>query len=265
MAPVFLSPGRESGEQVAPSIDSSSLYSASERKPPSRSLPGQSSASDTLCAPADGAAVSPTVPSEEKNRQVHLLFSDGPADVSQDNPGHGLTDPIRPALCNPAGTTQESSAVSSNSKTEELHLYSSSSMYTSHSMDTKPGIARVSVSLPRSYRRSDSSRLTSVVTPRPFGTQSTKVSSLPRTFIVSHSTFLTVCSFLFSFPPWSGKQSLRGKGRGRCCVRCSPGEALCYLLLPDLFTVLLNNEKTLSLISSTCFAMKNISNYLKQM
>ncbi|XP_072553845.1 LIM domain only protein 7 isoform X11 [Paramormyrops kingsleyae] len=180
---------RESGEQVAPSIEAGSLYSASERKPPTRSLPGQSSASDTLCAPADRATVPPTVPSQEKNRQVHSLFPDGPADVSQDIPGH--TNPIRPALCNQAGIPQESSAVSSNSKPEELQPYSSGPLYTSHSMDTKPGMARVSMSLPRSYRRSDSSRLTSVVTPRPFGTQSTKVSSLPRTFIMedSHKRF----------------------------------------------------------------------------
>ncbi|XP_035249233.1 LIM domain only protein 7 isoform X4 [Anguilla anguilla] len=40
----------------------------------------------------------------------------------------------------------------------------------------------VSASLPRSYQRPDSSRLTSVVTPRPFGTQATRIASLPRTF-----------------------------------------------------------------------------------
>ncbi|XP_048862380.1 LIM domain only protein 7 isoform X9 [Brienomyrus brachyistius] len=182
---------RESGEQVAPSIDAGSLYSASERKPPTRSLPGQSCASDTLCAPADGASVPPTVASQERNRQARSLLPEGPAEVSRDHPGHGHTDPIRPALDNQAGTTQESSAVSSNSKPEDHRPYSSGPLYTSHSMDTKPGMARVSVSLPRSYHRSDSSRLTSVVTPRPFGTQSTKISSLPRTFIMddSHKRF----------------------------------------------------------------------------
>ncbi|KAM5147154.1 LIM domain only protein 7 isoform 8-T8 [Callospermophilus lateralis] len=41
---------------------------------------------------------------------------------------------------------------------------------------------RVSSSLPRSYQKTDTARLTSVVTPRPFGTQSRGISSLPRSF-----------------------------------------------------------------------------------
>ncbi|CAJ1079745.1 LIM domain only protein 7-like [Xyrichtys novacula] len=49
------------------------------------------------------------------------------------------------------------------------------------SMEPKPpGASRVSASLPRSYQRSDSARITSVVTPRPFGTQSSRITSLPR-------------------------------------------------------------------------------------
>ncbi|KAM4608928.1 LIM domain only protein 7-like isoform 1-T1 [Polymixia lowei] len=44
-----------------------------------------------------------------------------------------------------------------------------------------PGVSRVSASLPRSYQRSDSARLTSVVAPRPFRPQSTHITSLPRT------------------------------------------------------------------------------------
>ncbi|KAG9349551.1 hypothetical protein JZ751_027998 [Albula glossodonta] len=64
---------------------------------------------------------------------------------------------------------------------------SSSSVYKSNSMDTKPGPARVSASLPRSYQRTESARLPSVVTPRPFGTQSTRISSLPRTFAMDDS------------------------------------------------------------------------------
>ncbi|GAA6224075.1 LIM domain only protein 7 isoform X8 [Lates japonicus] len=51
------------------------------------------------------------------------------------------------------------------------------------SMEPKPpGVSRVSASLPRSYQRSDSARLTSVVTPRPFGTQPSRITSLPRAF-----------------------------------------------------------------------------------
>uniref|UniRef100_A0A671KJ71 LIM domain only protein 7-like n=1 Tax=Sinocyclocheilus anshuiensis TaxID=1608454 RepID=A0A671KJ71_9TELE len=56
-----------------------------------------------------------------------------------------------------------------------------SSLYKPNSMDTKQsGLDQVSASLPRSYQRSDSARLTSVVTPRPFGTQSNRIASLPR-------------------------------------------------------------------------------------
>ncbi|KAM8855711.1 LIM domain only protein 7-like isoform 5-T5 [Spinachia spinachia] len=53
------------------------------------------------------------------------------------------------------------------------------------SMEPKaPGVSRVSASLPRSYQRADSARLTSVVAPRPFGTQSSRLSSIPRAFTV---------------------------------------------------------------------------------
>ncbi|XP_061548932.1 LIM domain only protein 7 isoform X3 [Phycodurus eques] len=42
-------------------------------------------------------------------------------------------------------------------------------------------VSRISASLPRSYQRSDSVRLSSVVTPRPFGTQRSRLGSLTRT------------------------------------------------------------------------------------
>ncbi|XP_029700545.1 LIM domain only protein 7 isoform X4 [Takifugu rubripes] len=47
-----------------------------------------------------------------------------------------------------------------------------------------PALSRVSASLPRSYQRSDSARLTSVVAPRPFGAQTSRITSLPRAFTV---------------------------------------------------------------------------------
>ncbi|AWP13403.1 putative LIM domain only protein 7 [Scophthalmus maximus] len=56
------------------------------------------------------------------------------------------------------------------------------------SMEPKPpAVSQVSASLPRSYQRSDSARITSVVTPRPFGTQSSRISSLPRVFAMDDS------------------------------------------------------------------------------
>uniref|UniRef100_A0A674NDA3 LIM domain 7a n=1 Tax=Takifugu rubripes TaxID=31033 RepID=A0A674NDA3_TAKRU len=52
-----------------------------------------------------------------------------------------------------------------------------------------PALSRVSASLPRSYQRSDSARLTSVVAPRPFGAQTSRITSLPRAFTVSTRSF----------------------------------------------------------------------------
>ncbi|XP_066542360.1 LIM domain only protein 7 [Hoplias malabaricus] len=65
---------------------------------------------------------------------------------------------------------------------------SQASLYKPNSAETKQsGVARVSASLPRSYQRSDSARLTSVVTPRPFGTKTNKISSLPRAYTMDES------------------------------------------------------------------------------
>ncbi|XP_049904528.1 LIM domain only protein 7-like isoform X9 [Epinephelus moara] len=74
----------------------------------------------------------------------------------------------------------------------EVGAPSSGSLYKQQpqpsSMEPKPpGVSRVSASLPRSYQRSDSARLTSVVTPRPFGTQSSRLTSLPRAFAMDDS------------------------------------------------------------------------------
>uniref|UniRef100_A0A672SCB0 LIM domain 7a n=1 Tax=Sinocyclocheilus grahami TaxID=75366 RepID=A0A672SCB0_SINGR len=79
-----------------------------------------------------------------------------------------------------------SSELISNTKPVKNSSGPISSLYKPNSMDTKQsGLDQVSASLPRSYQRSDSARLTSVVTPRPFGTQSNRIASLPRVFTVS--------------------------------------------------------------------------------
>ncbi|XP_074185489.1 LIM domain only protein 7 isoform X18 [Rhinolophus sinicus] len=54
------------------------------------------------------------------------------------------------------------------------------SLSSQHSLRTQS--AQVSASLPRSYQKTDTARLTSVVTPRPFGSQSRGISSLPRSY-----------------------------------------------------------------------------------
>ncbi|XP_023582493.1 LIM domain only protein 7 isoform X3 [Trichechus manatus latirostris] len=56
------------------------------------------------------------------------------------------------------------------------------SLSSQHSRSTPVESTRVSASLPRSYQKTDTARLTSVVTPRPFGSQSRGISSLPRSY-----------------------------------------------------------------------------------
>lgn len=53
-----------------------------------------------------------------------------------------------------------------------------------HSLSTQTESTRISASLPRSYQKTDTARLTSVVTPRPFGSQARGISSLPRSYTV---------------------------------------------------------------------------------
>ncbi|XP_073203089.1 LIM domain only protein 7 isoform X2 [Lepidochelys kempii] len=65
-----------------------------------------------------------------------------------------------------------------------LEEQSSVPLSTHHSVNAQMGSARVSASLPRSSQKTDTSRLTSVVTPRPFGVHSRGISSLPRSFTV---------------------------------------------------------------------------------
>ncbi|XP_037655747.1 LIM domain only protein 7 isoform X4 [Choloepus didactylus] len=67
----------------------------------------------------------------------------------------------------------------SKSPVEELR---SASLSSQHSLNTQMESTRVSASLPRSYQKTDTARLTSVVTPRPFGSQSRGISSLPRSY-----------------------------------------------------------------------------------
>ncbi|XP_058042692.1 LIM domain only protein 7 isoform X3 [Ahaetulla prasina] len=52
----------------------------------------------------------------------------------------------------------------------------------SQSSNAQTGSGRVSASLSRSYQKTDTARLTSVVTPRPFGAPMRGISSLPRSF-----------------------------------------------------------------------------------
>ncbi|XP_072434059.1 LIM domain only protein 7-like isoform X2 [Chiloscyllium punctatum] len=59
---------------------------------------------------------------------------------------------------------------------------SSAALYTRHAMDPKTEQTKVSNSLPRNYQAPDVSRIAPVIVPRPYGTQSKRVSSLSRSY-----------------------------------------------------------------------------------
>ncbi|XP_012578583.1 PREDICTED: LIM domain only protein 7 isoform X2 [Condylura cristata] len=82
------------------------------------------------------------------------------------------------------GTLRAETQLPSPSPVEEQH---SAPLSSQQSQSTQMESTRVSASLPRTYQRTDTARLTSVVTPRPFGTQSRRISSLPRSYTMDDS------------------------------------------------------------------------------
>ncbi|XP_073899315.1 LIM domain only protein 7 isoform X9 [Castor canadensis] len=76
--------------------------------------------------------------------------------------------------------------VPSKSPAEEQHP---ASLSFQHSLTTPMESTQISASasLPRSYQKTDTARLTSVVTARPFGSQSRGISSLPRSYTMDDS------------------------------------------------------------------------------
>ncbi|XP_056321080.1 LIM domain only protein 7 isoform X5 [Danio aesculapii] len=189
--------------------------------PRSRTLPPRSYTIDTPYTATDKPFV-PSIPSlREKEPVAGTLASDQtdlstkPARASPDIPDkinnsnqvsqtmtQSLLDDPVPAFSNsntsliksasaikPTSSTKPNiSEFISNTKVAESSSDAISSLYKPNSMDTKPsGLDQVSASLPRIYQRSDSARLTSVVMPRPFGTQSNRIASLPRAFTMDDS------------------------------------------------------------------------------
>uniref|UniRef100_A0A8C6XP43 LIM domain 7 n=1 Tax=Naja naja TaxID=35670 RepID=A0A8C6XP43_NAJNA len=78
-----------------------------------------------------------------------------------------------------------------------------STLPSSQTSNAQTGSGRVSASLSRSYQKADTARLTSVVTPRPFGAPMRGISSLPRSFTVKTGFCLKV---------W-GSTSVQGQGK----------------------------------------------------
>ncbi|KAG7331138.1 hypothetical protein KOW79_005107 [Hemibagrus wyckioides] len=137
--------------------------------------------------------------------------TDAPSSPVQSSLGHGhslLDDPVptsatsKPSLLEPASTTQStrtSTTLQANSSSKPITKSSISatptpaprqdqsqtSLYKPVATEAKQPIApRVSASLPRSYQKSDTARITSVITPRPFGAPNAKIASLPRSYTV---------------------------------------------------------------------------------
>uniref|UniRef100_A0A8C2C7P4 Ubiquitin carboxyl-terminal hydrolase isozyme L3-like n=1 Tax=Cyprinus carpio TaxID=7962 RepID=A0A8C2C7P4_CYPCA len=128
---------------------------------------------------------SPDIPLkiEESHTTTQSLLDDPVPALSSSN-----TSLIKPTSVSKTSSVLSSSELISNTKPVENSSGPISSLYKPNSMDTKQsGLDQVSASLPRSYQRSDSARLTSVVTPRPFGTKSNRIASLPRAFTVDDS------------------------------------------------------------------------------
>lgn len=93
------------------------------------------------------------------------------------------------------GSATREAPAPSKSPAEEQ---SSTLLSTRYSVNAQTGSAQVSASLPRSYQKTDTSRLTSVVTPRPFGVHSRGISSLPRSLTVKFSLVPEVYKCLVS-------------------------------------------------------------------
>lgn len=92
---------------------------------------------------------------------------------------------------------------------------------TRYSVNAQTGSAQVSASLPRTYQKTDTSRLTSVVTPRPFGVHSRGISSLPRSFTVKFRFIPEVCK-RGVFNSW-GNSSFNVLVLFKKCLLCDEG------------------------------------------
>ncbi|XP_041662517.1 LIM domain only protein 7 isoform X3 [Cheilinus undulatus] len=186
----------------------SSESSLKEEEPPAASpatgraaSPPTSREVDIVDSPAGSDATTTTstttITSSITPRSLRRSQSPEPAPPRR-NPSTGYTSTVKTEE-----TTTVLSSSSSAPKVPELRrpllvtqpvveAPSSGSLYKPQpqisSMEPKPpAVSRVSASLPRSYQKSDTTRITSVVTPRPFGTQSSRITSLPRAYTTDDS------------------------------------------------------------------------------
>ncbi|XP_042722332.1 LIM domain only protein 7 isoform X5 [Lagopus leucura] len=105
------------------------------------------------------------------------LFEEETSYGTKDSKSQYAAQRSKENLPNPESYGMREAPAVSKSLAEEQ---SSALLSTRYSVNAQTGSAQVSASLPRSYQKTDTSRLTSVVTPRPFGVHSRGISSLPR-------------------------------------------------------------------------------------
>uniref|UniRef100_A0A4W4EJ46 LIM domain 7a n=1 Tax=Electrophorus electricus TaxID=8005 RepID=A0A4W4EJ46_ELEEL len=101
----------------------------------------------------------------------------------------GADNPPRECSATPHRRTPTvSSATPRQSPPREWPQDQSPALFKPNLVDRKQEAAgQISASFPRTYQKSHSARLTTVVAPRPFGTQTTRISSLPRAPTVNDS------------------------------------------------------------------------------
>ncbi|KAJ8404619.1 hypothetical protein AAFF_G00334820 [Aldrovandia affinis] len=176
--PRSASPAKTSANRASPtSANQADLTSVSQTSPTGTKdaeLTGTTLKDQTSTLPSNRTSPAPApTPADPSSDPPSTLVNIGPAATSKTEESSAGTVSRAPEFKRPF--------------TRAVEEQSSGSLYKHNSMDTKPAAARVSASLPRSYQRLDSARLTSVVTARPFGTQSTRIASLPRTFAIEDS------------------------------------------------------------------------------
>lgn len=173
--------------------------------PRTRTLPERSYTIDTPYTTSEAKKSTPPPSNDATDSPTStvsrspVLRSDSPATApSHSSPSTERTTRVRTEESTTVITSSSSSSspvrklaearypLSRNQAVEEVSSYRQQKQLQPSSMEAKPpATSQVSASLPRSYQKSESSRISSVVTPRPFGTQPSRVTSLPRASTVS--------------------------------------------------------------------------------
>ncbi|XP_053563894.1 LIM domain only protein 7 isoform X7 [Bombina bombina] len=150
-------------------------------------LPKPSATADTDGTYTIKSETSYTVHSTEKSEDPEIKFpSKSPLEKS-----YTIEVEAPYSMKNSTSYTKRSYEKSLNNTTADSSRsldqkdFGSVQSYNSTNTESKP--VRVSASLPRSYQKSDASRLSSVIAPRPFGTQSKGIASLSKSYTLDDS------------------------------------------------------------------------------